>query len=271
MTHSAKTRHYTLWCLAARTTAFCALLFYALAAPDQFLTDLHWPLRCSPLTVVWGLLMVSMVMRLFPSRVESLGCQKVFARRHHPTGKAPEVSSIHRANRGAALVALVWVCGNALVFFCYAQGWLGLRFLVCLAGFYGVCDIVCILFFCPFQTFWMHNRCCTTCRIYDWDYLMLCTPLLAVGGPLAISACALAAVLFVRWEVVHARHPERFYEESNQALRCSACQEQLCRYKRRLAAAAGGKHSQTTPQAAAAAGQCPPSHTESGQKTPHRQ
>ena len=69
VTHSAKTRHYTLWCLAARTTAFCALLFYALAAPDQFLTDLHWPLRCSPLTVVWGLLMVSMVVRLFPSRV----------------------------------------------------------------------------------------------------------------------------------------------------------------------------------------------------------
>ena len=159
MIHSAKTRHYTLWCLAARTTAFCALLFYALAAPDQFLTDLHWPLRCSPLTVVWGLLMVSMVIRLFPSRVESLGCQKVFARRHCPTGKAPEVSSIHHANRGAALVALVWVCSNALVFFCYAQGWLGLRFLVCLAGFYGVCDIVCILFFCPFQTFWMHNRC----------------------------------------------------------------------------------------------------------------
>ena len=86
MTHSAKTRHYTLWCLAARTTAFCALLFYALAAPDQFLTDLHWPLRCSPLTVVWGLLMVSMVIRLFPSRVESLGCQKVFARRLRPTG-----------------------------------------------------------------------------------------------------------------------------------------------------------------------------------------
>ena len=123
MTHSAKTRHYTLWCLAARTTAFCALLFYALAAPDQFLTDLHWPLRCSPLTVVWGLLMVSMVMRLFPSRVESLGCQKVFARRHRPTGKAPEVSSIHRANRSAALVALVWVCGNALVFFwCVLRG-----------------------------------------------------------------------------------------------------------------------------------------------------
>ena len=138
MTHSTKTRRYTLWCLAARATAFCALLFYALTAPDQFLADLRWPLHCSPLTVVWGLLMASMVMRLFPSHVESLGCQKVFARRHRSTGQAPAAERIHQANRGAALVALVWVCGNALVFFCYAEGWLDLRFLVCLAGFYGV-------------------------------------------------------------------------------------------------------------------------------------
>lgn len=270
MTHSSKTRRYTLWCLAARTTAFCALLFYALAAPEQFLADLQWPFHFSPLTVVWLLLMASMVVRLFPSHVESLGCQKVFARRCRPAGKAPSSAAIQQANHGAALVALVWICGNALVFLCHAAGWLGLRFLVCLAGFYGVCDIICILFFCPFQTLWMHNRCCTTCRIFDWDYLMLCTPLLAVGGPLAISACVLAAGLFVRWEVVYHRHPERFFEESNQALRCSACQEQLCRYKRRLAAAAGGKRPQATPPAAAAAGQCPASHPESGQKSPRQ-
>lgn len=270
MTHSLKTRRYTLWCLAARTTAFCALLFYALAAPEQFLADLQWPFHFSPLTVVWLLLMASMVMRLFPSHVESLGCQKVFARRCRPAGKAPSSAAIQQANHGAALVALAWICGNALIFLCHAAGWLGLRFLVCLAGFYGVCDIICILFFCPFQTLWMHNRCCTTCRIFDWDYLMLCTPLLAVGGPLAISACVLAAGLFLRWEVVYHRHPERFFEESNQALRCSACQEQLCRYKRRLAAAVGGKRPQSTPPAAAAAGQCPASHPESGQKSPRQ-
>lgn len=211
MTHSLKTRRYTLWCLAARTTAFCALLFYALAAPEQFLADLQWPFHFSPLTVVWLLLMASMVMRLFPSHVESLGCQKVFARRCRPAGKAPSSAAIQQANHGAALVALAWICGNALIFLCHAAGWLGLRFLVCLAGFYGVCDIICILFFCPFQTLWMHNRCCTTCRIFDWDYLMLCTPLLAVDGPLAISACVLAAGLFLRWEVVYHRHPERFF------------------------------------------------------------
>ena len=97
-------------------------------------------------------------------------------------------------------------------------------------------DIICILFFCPFQSWMMHNRCCTTCRIYDWDYLMLCTPLLALQNAMALSACLLATVIFVRWEVTLLRHPERFFEASNDALRCAACQEHLCQQKRALAA-----------------------------------
>ena len=82
----------------------------------------------------------------------------------------------------------------------------------------------------------MHNRCCATCRIYDWDYLMLCTPLMAVGGAMARSACLLAALIFFRWEFTYFRRRARFFEESNGALRCVACGEHLCRYKRTLAA-----------------------------------
>ena len=81
----------------------------------------------------------------------------------------------------------------------------------------------------------MRNRCCATCRIFDWDYLMLCTPLLAVPTPLTLSACALALFVFLRWEVTYRRHPERFFESANDALRCANCHEQLCRHKRRLA------------------------------------
>ena len=143
---------------------------------------------------------------------------------------------IRQANRGALIVALVWIAFNAVFFLGHAKGWLTDRFLVCLAGFYGMSDIICILFFGPFQSWMMHNRCCTTCRIYDWDYLMLCTPLLALQNAMALSACLLAAVIFVRWEVTLLRHPERFFEASNDALRCAACQEHLCQQKRALAA-----------------------------------
>jgi len=38
----------------------------------------------------------------------------------------------------------------------------------------------------------------------------------------------------LRWELAYLRHRERFFESSNSALRCSQCQEQLCRCKRKL-------------------------------------
>ena len=235
MKTSPRVRRFYWFSLAARLAAFLALAAYALAAPQRFLEDLAGARRLTPLTVCWLLLMGSMVFRLFPSSVESLGCQKAYARRARLTGALPPAEEIRQADRGAWKVLALWAAVNALFFLGYAKGWLGRRFLVCLAGFYGVCDIVCILFYCPFQSWLMHNRCCTTCRIYDWDYLMLCTPLLAIPSALALSACALAAVVFLRWEVTYRRHRERFFECSNDALRCANCQEHLCKYKRALA------------------------------------
>lgn len=185
MNKSSHTRHFYLLCLAARSAAFAFLIVYALIAPERFDADLTAPLgSVTPLSVVWLLLMLSMAVRLFPSKSESLGCQKEFARRFRPTGHLPSSQEIRHANRGAAVVLAVWIISNAVVFGLYVLGWLSQRAMVCLAGFYGVCDIICILFFCPFQAWMMHNRCCTTCRIYNWDYLMLCTPLLPLTGPL---------------------------------------------------------------------------------------
>ena len=107
--------------------------------------------------------------------------------------------------------------------------------MVCLTGFYGVCDIICILFFCPFQVWMMHNRCCATCRIYNWDYLMMCTPLMCLDDFLAAAACGMALVLFLRWEITYLRRRERFFQSTNEALRCDQCQEHLCAYKRAMA------------------------------------
>ncbi|MDY3281412.1 hypothetical protein [Dysosmobacter sp.] len=232
----SRTREYYLFCFLLRAAIFFLLVWYALAAPEAFLADLSHPRGLTPLTLAWLGLMASMALRLFPSRRESLGCQKKYAARFRPTGALPPPEEIRAANRGTGKSALLWIAVNLPFFLLYARGWVGRRFLVCLAGLYGVCDIFCILFYCPFQSWLMHNRCCTTCRIFDWDYLMLCTPLLAVPGPLSVSACLLSAAIFLRWEVTCRRHPERFLECGNDALRCRNCQEQLCRYKRSLSA-----------------------------------
>ncbi|MDD3346799.1 hypothetical protein [Oscillibacter sp.] len=235
MKSTNRTSWFYLCSLGARTAAFLFLLVYALAAPARFSADLAAaPLSPTPLLVLWLALMGSMVFRLFPSRMESLGCQKEFARCFLSTGHTPGKAEIWPADRGALRVLALWAAVNALFFLLYWRGWVDGRFLVLLTGFYGVCDIVCILFFCPFQVWLMGNRCCTTCRIYNWDYLMLCTPLLALPGFYARSACLLAAVIFFRWELSYRLHPERFFESGNASLQCSACQEHLCRYKRAL-------------------------------------
>ena len=240
------TRHFYIACLLARSAAFLFLVGYALTAPESFQADLTAsPFHLTPLTAVWALLMLSMISRFFPSKVESLGCQKEFSGRFRPTGEEkPSRQELRASNRGALLVLLSWVALNAVFYICYWKGSLGARFMVCLAGFYGVCDIICILFFCPFQAWMMHNRCCTTCRIFNWDYIMMCTPLMVLRGPLILSACVLSVILLLRWEITHSRTPQRFYESCNRSMRCSECQEHLCKYKRALQRAAKRSKSQ---------------------------
>ena len=235
MKPSARTRRYYIASLLLRLLVFVLLVAYALCKPASFASDLTAEsFRITPLTLAWLGLMLSMLFRFFPSSIESLGCQKEFALRCVPTGEAPSHDEVRKSNKGALLVLLCWVVLNGLFFFGYHKGWLDNRFMVCLASFYSVCDIICILFFCPFQSWMMHNRCCTTCRIYNWDFFMMCTPLLCVPRILSISACIIAIALLLRWEFTYFRHKERFFESSNKALQCSQCQEQLCRYKRRL-------------------------------------
>lgn len=230
-----RTVRYYLLTLLLRSAVFALLVLCAALAPERFDGWLSAGLtRLTPLTAVWLALILSMVFRFFPSRWESLGCQKEFAGRFRPTGRGVPREARREADRGALRVLLSWLALNGAFLLAHWRGWISGRFLVCLAGFYGVCDIVCILFFCPFQAWMMHNRCCTTCRIYNWDYAMLCTPLAVLKGPLARSACVLALALLIRWEWTYRRRGERFFQCSNGALECGACRERLCRYKRVL-------------------------------------
>lgn len=228
-------RRRYVWTLAGRTLVCLALIWYICADPERVWADLMaGPRTPAPLTVFWALLLIHMTLRFFPSRWESLGCQKIFASRLRPTGRRPAAEQVRKADRGALWVLLVWLGANgALLILWRALGWDPV-YLLCLVGLYSVCDVICILFFCPFQVLWMKNRCCTTCRIYNWDFLMMCTPIAVIPCFYTLSLTVVAAALVIRWESAYRRHPERFFESGNEALRCGQCQEQLCAYKRKL-------------------------------------
>jgi len=97
-----------------------------------------------------------------------------------------------------------------------------------------VCDLICVLIWCPFRLI-MKTRCCTTCRIFNWDHLMMFTPMLFVKSFFAASLLAMAIAVWAVWELCVAIYPERFWEGSNDALKCANCTDKLCtQYCRRL-------------------------------------
>ncbi len=183
------------------------------------------------LSVIWLFFVIDMLLRFFPSRFESMGCQKQFARNYKPTGKA--FGAEHRFTPIRAVI-ISWLLLNGAIGAAYLAGWIDQGILLLISMVYAVCDMVCILFFCPFQTWMMGNRCCTTCRIYNWDYAMMFTPFLFIPRFYTWSLLGLALLLLVRWEVTLSRHPERFAEKTNCSLSCANCEEKLCQHKKQL-------------------------------------
>ena len=183
------------------------------------------------LFVIWLVFVIEMVLRFFPSKFESPGCQKQFARNYIKSGSTDVSIS---DNNATVLVALIWIVFNGVFGALHMTGILddGIMLLLCSA--YSICDVICILFFCPFQTWFLKNKCCCTCRIYNWDYAMMFTPLFFVRKVYTWSLLALSVALLVRWEITFYLHPERFSEKTNDYLKCANCTEKLCAHKKQL-------------------------------------
>ena len=213
--------------LVARTLLFlCVLVSYVLGRTVELKRFYPLPI------IVWVSFVLEMILRFFPSRLESMGSQKQFARNFRPV-EGEEVP-IRHSWKDPATVAGVWLALNALIGAAYFAGWLDRSMLVLISLFFSICDIVCILFFCPFQTWIMKNRCCTTCRIYNWDFAMMFTPLVFMPDWYTYSLLGCALALLLRWEITYRRHPERFHNESNACLDCAKCEERLCSHKKQL-------------------------------------
>lgn len=84
-------------------------------------------------------------------------------------------------------------------------------------------DYFCILIWCPFRSLILHNKCCNTCRITNWDRLMKFYILIFIPDFYSITLVILGVIIFISWEYEHYNNPERFYSISNKALSCKMC------------------------------------------------
>ncbi len=219
--------------LVYRSALFLVLLVLYILSRAQGRDDFTNILEDRPviITVICTIFIVEMIARFFPSSLESPGSQKQFGSNYIKTGNTEiEVPD----NNATLVVLLVWIGFNAIFGALYLKGIFDDGIMMLIASAYSVCDMICILFFCPFQTWFLKNKCCGSCRIYNWDYAMMFTPLFFVAKPYTWGLLALSAALLLRWEINFYRHPERFSEKTNAYLRCENCTEKLCTHKKQL-------------------------------------
>ncbi len=208
------------------------------------------------LAIITILLLTEMLERFRPDKYSSPGSQKQFAVNYIPSG---ETEPVLMSWKRTMAVTISWVTLNGIFFVLYFLGIFDVGIMMIIALFYAISDMICILFFCPFQTWMMKNRCCAVCRIYNWDFLMMSTPFIALLTPFVYDVFKLqgaggwtfvpgyvwfvpftsilliaSLVLFIRWEVTYKKHPERFSDKTNLAIRCVNCREKLCQHKKQL-------------------------------------
>ena len=229
-------------------------------APEKL--DVHTQFGLSAgvslINLMWVLIFLSMLQKFFPQALTSIGSRKQFRELFHlpPVEKflGKDLADLSDAvfsteffqgspnyavlleekralNKGALLVLLAWSALNLFIGALYFMEVIDQGALVLVSMFYFLADMICVLIYCPFQKIFMKNRCCVTCRIFNWDSMMVCTPLLFLPSWFSYTLCALALVILIRWEIVFNRHPERFSERFNLNLRCAGCREKLCRMK----------------------------------------
>jgi len=233
MPKSAMWKKYILRFAGRILVLVIALLIYFLY-PDCFsvLNGMEFFHRLSPLHLLWAIWMADMFLQLIPARKYiALGSQKQFACYCQPAQKAdPAVlrAFVNSSDRAAAKVFVIWLVLTLILGVLYKLGIFGASIMVLISVFFYLCDLICVLFWCPFRVFLMKNRCCTTCRIFNWDHLMMFSILAFVPSFFTLTLFFGSVLVFAVWEILFHRHPERFWDRTNRALRCVSCTDKLC-------------------------------------------
>ena len=131
------------------------------------------------------------------------------------------------AAKAAGKVMVLWIALVAFIGTLYLCEIIDKKILLLISIAFYVCDLICVLIWCPFRLI-LKNRCCTTCRIFNWDHLMMFSPLVFIGGFYALSLFGMALLVLLVWELSILIYPERFWEFSNDALKCANCTDKLC-------------------------------------------
>lgn len=188
--------------------------------------------RFSILHLLWLVWVYDMAEQLWPvGKHVALGSQKLFRHRFRPilerVSKKALKQHVLQTTRSAFWVLVLWCLLIAVIGALRFTGFISETGLFMITLVFYVCDLICVLIWCPFRLI-LKNRCCTTCRIFNWDHLMMFSPLVFTTGFYNWSLILMSIAVVLVWEGCVLLYPERFWEKTNAALTCANCTDKLC-------------------------------------------
>ena len=212
--------------------SLCILLFIFHPVEFGILKKWNFFSRFSVFHLLWAVWVADMIMQLVPVKEKvPLGSQKHFRQRFRPIREKINYQALRQyvitTTKAAYKVMLLWIALLTVIGILYYNEIIDDVVLFLISAAFYVCDLICVLIWCPFRLI-LKNRCCTTCRIFNWDHLMMFTPMIFIKGFYSYSLLLLSFVVWLIWELCVMIYPERFWEKSNEALRCSECTDKLC-------------------------------------------
>ena len=178
--------------------------------------------------VLWFLTILILVKRLIPRLNMKINLGKIYGRNYIHAGEDNSAKQkkladyIRKLNFGATRSAIYWTLLVLDIGFWYISGLLDTMWLIIIVIFFIFMDQFCMTVWCPFKTI-IQNKCCNTCRINNWGYLMAFSPMIFIPSFWTYSILFLSVVIIVQWEYLYYKHPERFYELYNSRLMCKNC------------------------------------------------
>jgi hypothetical protein len=192
----------------------------------------------SLLHVFWAIWVIEMIFQGIPTRkILTMGSRKQFKANYVRPQSGFDQERLKQYHNQSSINALkvlaAWLVLSTIIGILSHRAILTNKELLLLTAIFYMCDLFCILYWCPFQKLIIKNRCCITCRIFNWDALMTFTPMLFISGFFSLSLFFLSVIVFILWEIWVFRYPERFWEGANDRLKCSHCNDKICQSKLR--------------------------------------
>lgn len=177
--------------------------------------------------LIWIIMVIIMLKSFFPRFSNKVASGKIFKKYYKASDFEIKKEQLkiftHKSDIGALKSAIFFILQIILIGLLYYLNIISDFHLYLFSIILYWLDGLYMVIWCPYRSLFIKNKCCNSCRIYNWGYFMIVAPLIFINNFYTNTLVIISFLIIVKWEIMHSIKPERFSEITNEKLRCGDC------------------------------------------------